>query len=206
MSALFERVSRLYAQGEAAAPQVLFSDPRIEGIESFIPAAVLVAFVERKDPGMLFLHRPSTMRAHAGQIAFPGGRVDPGEGVVEAALREAWEELGIEPEQVRVIGTGDRYKTGSGYEITPVIGVVPPDISIRPNPAEVAQWFEASAGFVLDRANHQVKTLDWGGKEREYIEVDWRGHRIWGVTGAILHNLAGRLRWHDLEHDEGEDV
>jgi 8-oxo-dGTP pyrophosphatase MutT (NUDIX family) len=197
MSALFERVSRLHAQGHAAAPPGLWSDPRIEEIEAFTPAAVLVALVERERPGMLFLHRPSTMRAHAGQIAFPGGRVDPGEDAVEAALREAWEELGIEPECVRVIGTSDRYRTGSGYEITPVVGIVPADLEIRPNPAEVAQWFEAPADFVLDPANQQVKTIAIKGHQHEFVEVDWQGHQIWGVTGAILHNLAGRLRWHD---------
>ncbi|PEQ13305.1 CoA pyrophosphatase [Novosphingobium sp. PC22D] len=197
MSMLFDHVFRKYETGHAAAPQALWIDPRIHEIESFIPAAVLVTIVERERPGMLFLHRPSNMRAHAGQIAFPGGRVDPGEDAVTAALREAWEELGIDRAAVRVVGESDRYRTGSGYEITPVIGVVSPDIEIRPNPAEVAQWFEAPVDFVLDPANQQIKSIEWEDRTHNFVEIDWEGHQIWGVTGAILHNLAGRLKWHD---------
>lgn len=196
MSALFERVSRLFEQGHDAAPPQLWVDPRIDEIDVFKPAAVLIAMTERERPGLLFLHRPSNMRAHAGQIAFPGGRRDPGEGPVEAALREAWEELGIPPDRVRVVGTTDLYRTGSGYEITPVLGIVPPDLEIRPNPAEVSQWFEAPVDFVLDPDRQLQKTVEHEGAMHSFVEVDWQGHQIWGVTGAILHNLARRLRWH----------
>jgi 8-oxo-dGTP pyrophosphatase MutT (NUDIX family) len=199
MSELFDRVARLFAAGHAAAPPTLWIDPRINEIPVFKPAAVLIAITEREKPGMLFLHRPSTMRAHAGQIAFPGGRIDPGENPVEAALREAWEELGIPPDAVQVIGTSDLYRTGSGYEITPVIGIVPADIEIDPNPAEVSQWFEAPVSFVLDPANQVQKTIEHEGETHAFVEVDWRGHAIWGVTGAILHNLAGRLRWNEQD-------
>ena len=196
MSVLFERVTRLFEEGHAAAPAELWLDPRIQEIERFTPAAVLIAMTERERPGFLFLHRPSTMRAHAGQIAFPGGRIDPGEDAVTAALREAWEELGIPPKDVRVIGSTDMYRTGSGYEITPVLGVIPADIQINPNPAEVSQWFEAPVDFVLDPANQMHKTIEHEGRTHAFVEIDWQGHQIWGVTGAILHNLARRLRWH----------
>lgn len=196
MSALLDRVTRLFEEGHAGAPPGLWRDPRIHKIEVFTPAAVLIAMTERERPGFLFLHRPSNMRAHAGQIAFPGGRIDPGETPVEAALREAWEELGIRPDDVQVIGSTDLYRTGSAYEITPVLGLVPPDIEIDPNPAEVAQWFEAPVDFVLDPANHVRKTWDAGEGAHAFIEVNWQGHRIWGVTAAILSNLAARLRWH----------
>lgn len=196
MSDLFDRVSRHFAQGLAMDPPEMWVDPRIEAIESFIQAAVLIAITDRPEPGILFLHRPSNMRAHAGQIAFPGGRIDPGETAVEAALREAWEELGIRPEDVRVIGTGDVYRTGSGYEITPVIGVVPADLPIVPNPAEVSQWFEAPLDFVLDPVNETPRMVEYQGRTISLVEVIWQGHAIWGVTGAILHNLAKRLRWH----------
>lgn len=197
MSTLFETVSRRYAAGLGAVHPYRFTDPRTESIESFIPAAVLIAMTEREEPGMLLLHRPSSMRAHPGQVAFPGGRIDTGETAIEAALREANEELGIDPQCVRVIGTGDLYRTGSGYEITPVLAVVPADIAIRPNPAEVSQWFEAPVNFVLDPANQVPRTVEWEGQNREYVEIRWQGHRIWGVTGAIITHLAHRLNWHD---------
>ncbi|WP_334182386.1 CoA pyrophosphatase [Novosphingobium sp.] len=197
MSTLFDDVSRRFAIGQEAAPSELWIDPRIHAIETFKPAAVLITLTERPRPGMLLLHRPSTMRAHPGQIAFPGGRLDPGETAVEGALREAHEELGIHPKDVQVIGTSDLYRTGSGYEITPVIGVIPPDLPIVPNPAEVAQWFEAPAEFVLDPANQKTKWIEAEGARHAFVEITWYDHRIWGVTGAILHNLARRLNWND---------
>lgn len=201
MSDLFELVSRRFEAGHAAAPPELWIDPRIYEIEEFKPAAVLIAVTERERPGMILLHRPSNMRAHPGQIAFPGGRIDPGETAIEAALREADEELGIRAGDVRVIGTSDRYRTGSGYEITPVVGVVPPDIEIMPNPAEVAQWFEAPVDYVLDPTNQQTRTVDYEDRKHSFVEIVWsdgrQDHVIWGVTGAILCNLSRRLNWHD---------
>lgn len=201
MSALYKLVLRRFEAGHAAAPAELWIDPRIYEIEEFKPAAVLVAITERERPGMLLLHRPSNMRAHPGQIAFPGGRIDSGETAVEAALREAHEELGIDPARVRVIGTSDRYRTGSGYEITPVLGIVPPDLEIHPNPAEVAQWFEAPVDYVLDPANQRTRTVEHEDREHSFVEIIWsqdgQDHVIWGVTGAIIHNLTRRLSWHD---------
>ncbi|MGH6744185.1 CoA pyrophosphatase [Novosphingobium sp.] len=197
MNGLFDDVSRRFEAGRHGAPDALWIDPRIDQIETFKPAAVLITLTERPRPGMLMLHRPSTMRAHPGQIAFPGGRLDPGETAVEGALREAHEELGIRPGDVKVIGTSDLYRTGSGYEITPVIGIIPPDLPIIPNPAEVAQWFEAPAEFVLDPANQKTRWIEAEGSRHAFVEITWHDHRIWGVTGAILHNLARRLNWND---------
>ena len=195
MTALFERVTRHYLQGHDGEPPVLFGDQRLDGITDFRPAAVLAAMTEREDPGFLLLHRPSTMRAHPGQIAFPGGKIDPGETPTEAALREAWEELGIRESDVRIIGTSDLYRTHSGYEITPVLAVVPPDIEIHPNPTEVARWFEAPAAFLLDPANHIERQVEWEGSMRTYYEITWAEHQIWGVTAALIVNLSRRLRW-----------
>ncbi|WP_067737224.1 CoA pyrophosphatase [Novosphingobium naphthalenivorans] len=199
MTTLFDQVARRLEAGHAKAPSTLWIDPRTRAMDSFKPAAVLIAITERERPGMLLLHRPSTMRAHPGQIAFPGGRIDPGETAIEAALREAHEELGIDPRDVRVIGTSDRYRTGSGYEITPVIGLVPPDLPIQPNPAEVAQWFEVPVDFVLDPANQATRTVDFQNRKHAFVEIVWpdgqQDHVIWGVTGAILHNLSHRLDW-----------
>lgn len=201
MSDLFDDVTRRFEAGHQGTPPRLWSDPRIHGVDRFIPAAVLIAITDRPRPGILLLHRPSTMRAHPGQIAFPGGRIDPGEGTTQAALREANEELGIRAQDVRIIGSSDVYQTGSGYEITPVIGVVPADLPIYPNPAEVAQWFEVPVDFALDPANQHTRIMTFEGRQHSFIEIVWhdgrQDHVIWGVTGAILHNLAGRLNWHD---------
>ncbi len=196
MSKLFDHVSSLFERGHSGEPPELFSDQRLSGETEFRRAAVLVAFTERAEPGVLLLHRPSNMRSHPGQIAFPGGGIDPGETPEEAALREAHEELGIDPAQVRLIGASDVYKTHSGFEITPVIGIVPHDIEIRPNPVEVAQWFVAPAGFVLDPANHGQQWVEWEGAMRAYNEIIWREHNIWGITAALIVNLSRRLNWH----------
>ena len=161
-------------------------------------AAVLIAITESDRPGFLMIHRPSNMRAHPGQVAFPGGKLDPGEPAVEAALREAWEELGIHGRDVEVIGTSDVYRTGTGYSVTPVIAIVPANLPLVPNPTEVAAWFEAPVDFVFDPANHQHHSTFWKGAERRYIEIIWDEHRIWGVTAAIIANLSRRLDWQAL--------
>lgn len=196
MSDLFERLKRLFDEGHGVELPDLRNDARFA--PSVIrPAAVLIAVTDRAEPGVILTHRPPDMRAHPGQVAFPGGKLDPGEDAVEAALREAHEELAIVASNVRVIGASDRYITGTGYDVTPVLGLVPPDLPIVPNPHEVAAWFEAPLGFVLDPANHVQKEAEWLGRTRPYIEIEWHGHRIWGITAAILANLGRRLAWRE---------
>lgn len=198
MSALFTRLAELHQAGHARDDLALEHDDRLQPHErTFTPAAVLVAITERERPGVFLIHRPSTMRAHPGQVAFPGGKLDPGETAVAAALREANEELGIDPDAVTVVGEGDLYLTGSGYAITPVLALVPPDLALTPNPAEVAQWFEAPLDFVLDPANHRAVPVTWEGRPHSYWEIVWGQHRIWGVTGGLIVNLSRRLGWHD---------
>ena len=194
MSELIARLQRLHADGHARDVGELRDDRRFAESEP-VPAAVLAVITERERPGFLLIRRPSNMRSHPGQVAFPGGKIDPGEDAVQAALREANEELGIDPALVTVIGTSDTYHTGSGYAVTPVLAVVPPGIEILPNPTEVAAWFEAPVDFVFDPANHAPQEAFWQGATRRYIEIMWQEHRIWGVTAAIIANLSRRIAW-----------
>jgi 8-oxo-dGTP pyrophosphatase MutT (NUDIX family) len=196
MSALFDRLQRLFDEGHGVELPGLLNQGQFAPSQ-IRPAAVLIAVTDRPDPGVILTHRPDDMRAHPGQVAFPGGKLDPGEDAVEAALREAHEELAINPSDVRIIGASDRFVTGTGYDVTPVLGLVPADLAIVPNPREVASWFEAPLGFLLDPANHAHKQKEWFGRMRPYIEIEWHGHLIWGITAAILANLARRLAWQD---------
>ena len=158
------------------------------------PAAVLVAVVDRPRPTVILTLRPETMRRHAGQISFPGGRFDPGDdGAVDAALREAEEEIGLPRGLVDVIGTADRYRTVTGFEVTPVIGIVPPGIALTPHPGEVEAVFEAPLDYLLDPRHQAVRTAMWRGRERSYFEIDYEGRRIWGATAAMIVNLGRRL-------------
>ncbi len=197
MSALFDHLKRLFDEGHAAQAQGLRTDAMFAPPGEVRPAAVLIAVTERREPGVLLTHRPHAMRQHAGQVAFPGGKLDPGEDAVAAALREAHEELAIEARDVRVIGASDRFVTGTGYDITPVLALVPPDLPLAPNPLEVEDWFEAPLRFLLDPANQVEKEATYGGHHRRYIEIEWQGHRIWGVTAAIIANLSRRLAWRE---------
>ena len=157
-------------------------------------AAVLVAITDRPEPGLILTCRHHALREHGGQLAFPGGRIDEGEEPREAALREAWEELALDPAQVRIIGLADHYRTITGFGVTPVVATVPPDLPLVPNPSEVADWFEAPLGFVLDPHNQHHRQAWYKGKLRSYYEIVWQGRRIWGATAAMLVNLSRRAR------------
>ena len=195
MSALFDRLARLFAEGHARSQLDLLSDSRFAEAERTADAAVLIAVTDRAEPGVILTQRPRTMRDHPGQVAFPGGKIDPGEDAVAAALREGWEELGMDPAAVRVIGTTDRYQTGTGFDITPVLGVIPPDLPLSPHQREVESWFEAPLDLVMDEGNWTQSSVFWKGAERQFYEMDYRGYRIWGVTAAICANLSRRLAW-----------
>ena len=160
-----------------------------------VPAAVLVGITDRPDPGVILTVRREHMRTHAGQVAFPGGRIDPGEDSVEAALREAWEELGLDPGAAEIVGAIDLYRTVTGYVVTPVLAVVQPDQPLSPHEHEVADWFEAPLGFVLDPTNQQYKSALFQGRERHYYEIMWGERRIWGATASMIVNLSRRLQW-----------
>jgi len=160
-----------------------------------VPAAVLVAITDRDAPGVILTVRRDTMRTHAGQVAFPGGRVDPGEDALAAAVREAQEEIGLEPAAIDVLAAIDPYRTITGYDVTPVVAAIPPDLPLEPHEHEVADWFEAPLGFVLDPANHHLRSVAFQGRTRHYYEIPWNGRRIWGATAAMLVNLSRRLNW-----------
>ena len=197
MSAIFERLTDLFTQGHERDVADLLTDASFADLDRTADAAVLIAVTECDDPTVLLTQRPRTMRDHPGQVAFPGGKIDDGENAVEAALREAWEELGIEGEQVRVIGTTDRYQTGTGFDITPVLATVPADLAIRPDPREVESWFEAPLAKLMDRSAWSENEVFWKGSMRHYYQMDHEGYRIWGVTAAICINLSRRLAWLD---------
>ena len=181
--------------GRHRTPELLAGDVLEEESEGTIsPAAVLVAVVDRPDPTVILTLRPETMRKHGGQVSFPGGRIDPGDaGPVEAALREAQEEIGLPPDRIEIVGIADPYRTITGFEVTPVIGIVPPGIALVPHPGEVAAVFEAPLRFLLDPAHQLVRTAEWRGRERHYYEIEYEGFRIWGATAAMIVNLSRRL-------------
>ena len=166
---------------------------RARGI--YAPAAVLVAITDRPEPGVLLTLRQPHLKRHAGQIAFPGGRVDPEDkDVIAAALREAEEEIGLAPALVEVVGTSDLYRVGTGFAVTPVVGVVPPDLPLAPHEGEVAAVFETPLAFLLTSGNHMRRSTEWEGRARHFHEIIWEDRRIWGATAGMIINLAARLR------------
>ena len=182
--------------GHRRSPELIGGDPLDPHLADgqTTPAAVLVPIVDRPEPTVILTMRPATMRRHAGQIAFPGGRIDPGDdSVVAAALREAEEEIGLPRAAVEVIGTADRYRTVTGFEVTPVVGVVPPDLPLAPHPSEVEDWFEAPLHYLLRPEHQVVRSAMWRGRDRHYYEIEWQGRRIWGATAAMIVNLSRRL-------------
>jgi 8-oxo-dGTP pyrophosphatase MutT (NUDIX family) len=160
-----------------------------------VAAAVLIAITDRDEPGIVLTVRREHLRTHAGQVAFPGGRVDPGEDPINAAMREAHEELLLDPGAVELIGSIETYRTVTGYVVTPVIGVIPPDLPLTPHEHEVADWFEAPLDYVLDARNQRLRSALFQGQTRHYYEIVWNERRIWGATAAMIVNLSRRLQW-----------
>jgi 8-oxo-dGTP pyrophosphatase MutT (NUDIX family) len=167
----------------------------IEPGQTFRDAAVLVPLVDRGDElQVLFTQRTHTLPTHAGQISFPGGKIDEGDKTpLAAALRETHEETGIAPEFVDVVGYLDGYLTGTGYCITPVVAVVRNGFALVPEPGEVAEIFEVPLKFLMDPSNHQTDSRVWRGKRRFFYAMPYDGRYIWGATAGILRNLFERL-------------
>ncbi len=166
-----------------------------------IPAAILMAITDQDEPTVILTQRPEWLRSHGGQVSFPGGKIDPNdESAMHAALREAHEELSINPDYVDVIAVCKEYGTGSGYNITPVIGIIPPNLEILASPDEVESWFEVPLSFLMDRSNAEYKTTFWNGRERSYYDIYWQDRRIWGVTAGIIINLARQFEHYRLNY------
>ena len=191
---LAERLRARLVESEGDHPVWTGDDSRT--VQGRVPAAVLIAVTDRAEPGIILTQRPETMRRHPGQVAFPGGRIDPEDmDAVAAALREAEEEIALPRRVPNVVATLPPYHTITDFAVTPVVAVIPPDLPLVPHDREVAAVFEVPLAFALAPASWTMQTVMFQGAERRYREAIWQNRRIWGATAAILANLAARLKW-----------
>lgn len=193
-AALRLRLAEIAADPPGAGP--VYGDEVLSGLDRApVPAAVLVPVVMGPEPSVLLTKRTSHLSKHAGQVSFPGGRIDPADsGPEAAALREAWEEIGLNPASVEVLGRLTDHVTGTGYRITPVLALLPPALSYRLSAHEVDEIFELPMRVVMDPAAPRRQRQHVGGVWRDYWVWPHPEHFIWGATAAILVQLAERLR------------
>lgn len=160
------------------------------------PAAVLIPIVDRPEGlSVLLTQRTDHLDHHPGQVSFPGGRVeDQDQDAVATALRETEEEIGLDRSYVEVVGTLDQYRTGTGFDVTPVVGLVRAGFTLTLDSFEVAEAFEVPLDFVLDPANHKRESQIWNGEERHYYVFPHDDYYIWGATAGMLINLYDKLR------------
>ena len=158
------------------------------------PAAVLVPVIAHREATVLLTQRPDAMRQHAGQISFPGGKVEPDDAdAIAAALREAEEEIGLDRRFVEPLGFLDGYRTGTGFNIVPVVALVQPGFELKLDPSEVADAFEVPLRFLMDETNHQKHARPWKGRDRHYYAMPYGDRYIWGATAGMIKNLHQRL-------------
>jgi 8-oxo-dGTP pyrophosphatase MutT (NUDIX family) len=191
VAALRERLKRQAAQAFA-----VYGDDRIGGEPAEItPASVLVPIVAHAAGlTVLFTQRTTHLKAHAGQVSFPGGRAEPGDATPElTALRESQEEIGLAPERVEILARLPDYVTRTGYRVTPVVGLLQPPLNLVPDPREVEEVFEVPLAFLLDPRNHRRQTRELNGRSVGFYEMPYEGHYIWGATAGMVVNLYRRL-------------
>jgi 8-oxo-dGTP pyrophosphatase MutT (NUDIX family) len=185
---------------EQAAPKNMSDNaprarlPELVGLVPARPAAVLLPIVDR--PGglsVLLTLRASDLRAHSGQVAFPGGKIDASETPRGAALREAREEIGLEERFVEPLGWLDPFFTGTGFRVAPLVALVDPSFALKVNKFEVDEVFETPFAFLMDPANHLLEDREWEGRRRKYYAMPHEGRYIWGATAGILRNLYEKL-------------
>lgn len=165
----------------------------IADVRPIRPAAVLVPIVDRPEPTILLTQRTAELPDHAGQIAFPGGKIDGPESPLDAALREADEEIGLDRRFIDPIGYLDLYMTTLGYRIVPTVARIDPGFQLAINPSEVADAFEVPLAFLMQPDNHQRHSREWKGMTRSYYAMPFGERYIWGVTAGILRNMYERL-------------
>ncbi|MEY4249340.1 MAG: hypothetical protein RJA87_973 [Pseudomonadota bacterium] len=197
------RLDPLDAHGENRPARKMGSDfdlnpethPGDHGVAGLAHAAVLTPLIEHEGGiSVLLTRRSDSLRKHTGQVAFPGGRCDPGESPAQTALREAQEEIGLDPSFVTLAGLSTPYRTGTGFHVTPVVGFVKPGFVLTPNPAEVADVFETPFSFLMDPQNHQRQHRDLpNGDRRHFYAIPYEQWFIWGATAGMLRQLYFRL-------------
>jgi 8-oxo-dGTP pyrophosphatase MutT (NUDIX family) len=166
-------------------------NPRMGQADNLIPAAVLIPVVNREDElKVLFTRRATNLAQHAGQISFPGGHIEESDNEpIDAALRETEEEVGLPRHHIDVIGQLENYISRTGFEITPIVGVIEPPFTVVPQPSEVAEIFEVPLSFLLNPENHHRHIREISGENREFYAMPFGEYYIWGVTAGILVNL-----------------
>lgn len=191
--AIFDpRTGRSWARSDFDLNPELLADLAV--MEPPRPAAVLVPVVAREQLTVLLTVRTDHLPTHAGQVAFPGGKVEKVDsGPIATALREAQEEIGLDARYIEPIGFLDSYRSGTGFHIMPLVALVEPSFTLTPDPSEVADTFEVPLSFLMDTANHQRHMREWRGRLRHFYAIPFGDRYIWGATAGMIKNLHERL-------------